>query len=527
MNLNCKSMKKMNCFLIGFLSIGLIVSAQTADNRVALGINYVKNEYNGDFGNGIFNFGDYEWYNAGGLSLATILSPSFDLGLQASFGNYGYTESTANQFSGSKLDATLFTHYKLNNGYIFSKESKLSPFLSLGLGFARYGINNNAQPYPTIITKGIDVILPLGAGLKYQFTKAFAIQYQYLYTYTNADNHDLNRGPNFFGSSSHPGYKSGNDVYGQHLLGVVFSLGGTKDSDGDGVPDRIDKCPETPKGVVVDELGCPVDSDNDGVPDYLDKCPDTKINAKVDHNGCPIDTDGDGVPDYLDQCPNTPPGVKVDATGCSIDSDGDGIPDYMDKCPDTPVGEAVNANGCPFDSDNDGVADHLDKCPDTPAGVMVDASGCPLDSDGDGVPDYLDKCPDVPGTAANKGCPELKTSTLRIFENALRGIQFVSGKDIIKKSSYTILNEVVTVMKENLTYNLEINGHTDNLGPAEMNLYLSQKRADAVKNYLTGSGIDASRLTAKGYGSTMPVADNATSYGRAKNRRVEFKVSFK
>jgi len=519
-------MKTMNYLLIGFLSIGLIVSAQTSDGKVAIGLNYVRNEYNGDFGNEIFNFGDYEWYNAGGLSLATFLNHSFDMGLQASFGNYGYTESTANQFSGSKLDVSLFTHYKLNNGYILSKKSKLSPFLSLGLGFAGYGINNNAKPYPTIVTKGVDVILPLGAGLKYQFTNKFAIQYQYLYTFTNADNHDQNRGVDFFGSTSHPGYKGGDDIYGQHVLGVIFSFGGSRDADGDGVSDRIDKCPDTPKGVAVDALGCPIDSDNDGVPDYLDKCPDTTINAKVDDTGCPIDSDGDGVPDYLDQCPNTPEGIQVDATGCSIDSDGDGIPDYMDKCPGTPAGETVNANGCPFDSDGDGVADQFDKCPDTPVGVKVDASGCPLDSDGDGVPDYLDKCADIPGLAANKGCPEVNTSTKKIFEKALRGIQFESGRDIIKRSSNIILNEVVIVMIENPTYNLEINGHTDNLGSAAMNLNLSQRRANAVKNYLIRCGIDGSRVTAKGYGPTMPVASNATSHGRSKNRRVEFKVNF-
>jgi OOP family OmpA-OmpF porin len=90
------------------------------------------------------------------------------------------------------------------------------------------------------------------------------------------------------------------------------------------------------------------------------------------------DSDGDGVPDYLDKCPNTPKGVKVDANGCPIDSDGDGVPDYLDKCPDTPKGVKVDANGCPIDSDGDGVPDYLDKCPDTPKGTPVDKDGCPL-----------------------------------------------------------------------------------------------------------------------------------------------------
>jgi outer membrane protein OmpA-like peptidoglycan-associated protein/outer membrane protein W len=91
------------------------------------------------------------------------------------------------------------------------------------------------------------------------------------------------------------------------------------DSDGDGVPDNIDQCPNTPHGVAVDAKGCPLDSDQDGVPDYLDKCPNTPPGVKVDAQGCPLDSDGDGVPDYLDKCPGTPPGLKVDANGCEIE----------------------------------------------------------------------------------------------------------------------------------------------------------------------------------------------------------------
>jgi OOP family OmpA-OmpF porin len=90
-----------------------------------------------------------------------------------------------------------------------------------------------------------------------------------------------------------------------------------------------------------------------------------------------MDSDGDGIVDTLDQCPETPNGMDVDADGCPMDSDGDGVPDAMDKCPQTPAGTEVDSAGCPVDSDGDGVADAADKCPGTPAGVQVDASGCP------------------------------------------------------------------------------------------------------------------------------------------------------
>jgi OOP family OmpA-OmpF porin len=89
-----------------------------------------------------------------------------------------------------------------------------------------------------------------------------------------------------------------------------------------------------------------MDSDGDGVTDDLDRCPNTPRGVKVDARGCPLDTDGDGVPDYLDKCPNTPKGVKVDTQGCPLDSDGDGVPDYLDECPDTPKGAKVNEKGC-------------------------------------------------------------------------------------------------------------------------------------------------------------------------------------
>ena len=525
-------MKYRNFLLVSFLILTQLIFAQTTDIKLAFDLGVVKNEYNGDYGNGIFNF-KQQLYPSAGISLGYYLSPSFNIGLRSSFGDYGFRESNVNYFRGRKLDASLYTQYKFNNGYILRESARFYPFFTIGLGVANYSINSSIDKsestpslYPTIITKGVDLILPVGAGLKYQITDRFAVQYQYLYSFTNRDNHDENRGPKLFGSVNHPFYKAGDDTYGQHIFSFVFSLGKQKDTDKDGIADKYDKCPETPLNVKVDKEGCPTDTDGDGIANYLDQCPDTPSGVKVDMKGCPLDSDGDGVADYLDKCPNTPKGFQVDVTGCSIDSDGDGVPDSLDKCPNTPSGVLVDANGCSIDSDGDGIPDNIDKCNNTPTGVKVDVNGCPLDSDGDGISDYLDKCPNVPGIAANKGCPEVKVEVIKLFNQALQGIQFETGKDIIKISSFPILNKVVAVMKEYPTYGLEINGHTDNTGNDASNLILSQKRSDSVKEYLKLKGVEDSRLITKGHGEEFPIANNNTAAGRTKNRRVEFKIYF-
>lgn len=176
---------------------------------------------------------------------------------------------------------------------------------------------------------------------------------------------------------------------------VVDSTGCPMDSDKDGVADGVDKCENTPEGASVDSTGCPIDTDKDGIPNGQDKCPNTKEGVKVDETGCPVDSDKDGVYDSEDKCANTPEGTEVDATGCPLDSDKDGIPNGQDKCPNTPAGVAVDSTGCSPDADTDGVPDALDKCPNTPAGVTVDSTGCAADADKDGVADDKDKCPNT------------------------------------------------------------------------------------------------------------------------------------
>ncbi len=237
------------------------------------------------------------------------------------------------------------------------------------------------------------------------------------------------------------------------------------------------------------------------------------------------DSDGDGVADHLDKCPNTPKGVKVDAVGCPLDSDGDGVPDYLDKCPNTPKGVKVDAAGCPVDSDGDGVPDTQDKCPNTPKGVKVDAVGCPLDSDGDGVPDYLDKCPGTPrGVPVDEtGCPP-EGITVMGDEWMVRGeILFAVNKSKLTPKAEELLGRAVSFLAENTQYNVEIQGHTDSTGPLAWNMELSKLRAESVKEFMVSKGIAADRLTTKGYGPHEPIAPNDKAENRAKNRRVDFR----
>ena len=277
-----------------------------------------------------------------------------------------------------------------------------------------------------------------------------------------------------------------------------------KDSDGDGVPDERDKCPNTPKGAVVDAHGCPKDSDGDGVMDGFDKCPDTRKGLKVDASGCPMDSDNDGVLDGLDQCPDTPRGAKVDSRGCSVDSDGDAVADKLDKCPDTPRGTKVDKDGCPVveDSDGDGVPDDKDHCPDTPRGTKVDASGCVLVAAAPAAPALI---------------PEKKKSIV------LEGVNFDTNSSHLKPESASTLDRVAEGLKENPDVRVEVGGHTDSQGNDAHNMQLSRDRANSVKAYLIGKGVPAKQLQAKGYGETKPIADNKTADGRARNRRVELK----
>ena len=235
-----------------------------------------------------------------------------------------------------------------------------------------------------------------------------------------------------------------------------------------------------------------------------------------------IDSDGDGVPDVRDQCPDTPRNIKVNEFGCPFDTDGDGIYDYEDDCPNQP-GPREN-KGCPYgDRDGDGITDDKDKCPDVPG--VIEYQGCPPpDRDGDGVLDSDDLCPDVPGTKANKGCPEIINKEEEAILEQASKVEFAFSKWDILPKWYSTLDKVVGIMRKYPKASLLLEGHTDSVGEDDANQTLSENRAAAVREYLISKGIDPFRIESKGFGESQPIDTNDTDTGRQRNRRVKMTV---
>ncbi len=234
------------------------------------------------------------------------------------------------------------------------------------------------------------------------------------------------------------------------------------------------------------------------------------------------DSDGDGVPDDTDLCPNVKGLAKYN--GCPVpDTDGDGIDDEHDSCKTIPG--LAKYNGCPVpDTDGDGIDDEHDSCKTVPG--LAKYNGCPVpDTDGDGIDDEHDSCRTVPGIKENNGCPEIKKEIQEKVNYLAHNILFTKASDKLTRESYPGLDDLVSILGKHPELQLSVQGHTDATGTPQSNLVLSQKRADAVKSYLLSKGIAASRISAIGYGQEQPVADNSTEAGRSANRRVELKLT--
>ncbi|HVJ21074.1 MAG TPA: OmpA family protein [Polyangiaceae bacterium] len=233
------------------------------------------------------------------------------------------------------------------------------------------------------------------------------------------------------------------------------------------------------------------------------------------------DADGDTVPDMKDECADVP---ALTPNGCPPDGDGDGVVDPQDHCP---FEKGVAPNGCPeLDSDKDGVPLPCDICPEE-KGVQPD--GCPVrDTDGDGILDDKDKCVKEPETKNGfddtDGCPDEIPKEVKAFTGVIQGIEFDRGKATIRKTSVRTLSKAVEVLKKFPTVRVEISGHTSSEGNEEFNQKLSEDRAASVKAWIVDHGVEQDRIQTRGAGSSEPLADNKTAAGKAKNRRIEFKL---
>ncbi len=446
------------------------MNAQDKNNPWAInfGVNAVDYHPTGYEGNltengnqaGIFNefFNMQDHYNyiptISSISVGRYLSSGFSLEVGANInkisvkGNYP-EEYNPGDLAMLGIDANL--KYNILNA--FKSEGWLAPYLKLGGG------------YNWLDWEGTGM---LGGGLGFDIwmSENVALNIQSLYKHS----FDNDFAPFF-----------------QHNLGLAVKFGGV-DTDGDGIFDKDDACPET-FGLEA-FAGCP-DTDGDGIKDGDDKCPN--VAGPVEFNGCP-DTDGDGIIDTKDACPKVKGLKKFD--GCP-DTDSDGVVDSKDACPKV-KGPAAN-KGCPW--------------PDT---------------DGDGILDKDDKCPKVAGLKELKGCPAPKEVITKEAKAELdayaKTIYFNSSKTTFKKGVTDKLDAIAAIMKEYKDANFTVEGHTDSQGAAAFNQKLSEKRANAVMNYLVGKGIASNRLSAVGFGEDYPVADNKTKAGRAENRRVEISL---
>ena len=451
-------MKQLKIAVIALfmLAFGSNVNAQDQNNpwAVSFGVNTVD-FYNGsDFGDQMKDLlGNKDWNvlpSISRISAEKYLEKGFSLQLAGSVNEITFFETEGDSdFLYYSLGANV--KYDLNN-LIGDTSKYFDPFVFLGGDFVSADSNSEGM-------------LNVGVGFNTWFNENLGLSFQ---------------------TGTKKGFSSEVKSHYQSSLGLVNKFGGI-DTDGDGVYDKYDSCPE--------------------------------VAGLIEFNGCP-DADGDGIKDSDDACPNVA-GLAA-MNGCP-DADGDGIADKDDMCPNS---KGTKANkGCP-DADGDGVVDKDDKCPNV-AGPS-DNSGCPWpDTDGDGVLDKDDNCKDEAGPASNKGCPEVLMTASQIADLAeySKGLEFAFDRAEVNKLTAEKLDKIYDLISSVKEVIFVIEGYTDSIGNAGYNQYLSERRAVSAKAYLVNKGFDANRLETLGFGEKNPLTSNNTRAGRKDNRRVDVKLT--
>ncbi|MCL1867906.1 MAG: OmpA family protein [Paludibacter sp.] len=466
------------------------LTAQTTSNPWLIGIGaHAENHMavkDASFGKtlsnfkGVFAFKDYSisppWTK---LTVARNLNKLLVLDWQTTVGNVPNKRIDMDkQFF---LMTGLGLQFKLAG--LWNENSWFDPYIRLGASYLRHDYSNvnfpledaNGLFIPSFSNKesvknfANHFMAPGGIGANFWFTENLGLNLQGDYVPSPIDGSDVS---NFWQASA--------------SLMIRF---GSKDSDGDGIKDNKDRCPNVagPK----ENGGCPwEDSDGDGVLDKDDKCP--SVAGPAENNGCPWpDTDGDGVLDQYDKCPNV-------------------------------AGPKEN-NGCPWpDTDGDGVTDNIDRCPNV-AGPKEN-NGCPWpDSDGDGILDKDDDCPNQFGLKEYRGCPKpTAVAVTEAFKD--KNLLFDLGKSTIRPSSSAALDEAAKAIKASPNEKFLIIGETDKKGNDASNLKLSQARAAAVVAALEKRGVNPAQLKSIGVGEANAVVpETASDAERQQDRKVVVK----
>ena len=451
-------MKQLKLAVIALFTLVTVsnVSAQDENNpwAIGFGVNIVDFYGGSDFSNQVKDLlGNSDWNFLPSISRITA-EKYLDKGFSLQFaGSLNKISTLTSKDDSDALYYSLGANVKYDLNNLVGETGWFDPFVYLGGNYVSFDSNSEGM-------------LNVGVGFNTWFNDAIGISFQ---------------------TGTNKGFSDQVTSHYQSSLGVVVKFGG-KDSDGDGIYDKYDQCPEV--AGLKEFNGCP-DSDGDGIKDSDDACPEVAGLASM--NGCP-DTDGDGIADKDDMCPNEK-GTKANK-GCA-DTDGDGVVDKDDKC-STVAGPVANG-GCPWP-----------------------------DADGDGVLDKDDKCPNEAGTGSNSGCPEVISQAAEaLLQELPKFILFNSGKSTFKAGVTEKLDAMVDVMNTNPNANFVIEGHTDSTGSANVNSRISKARAMAVRDYLVKKGIATTRLDAQGFGEGQPIASNDTAEGREQNRRVVVKVTNK
>lgn len=479
--------------------------------RWQAGVSMAGANYQGDLRKGIF--GPEGWRYAFGASLHRRLGTSFQLDAAFFYGHLGGNDTHGQSpernlsFHTRLFELSLLGRLNLLNG----RDARLVPYLTAGLAgfhidpfaFDDSGARRQLFPLTTEgqglvktsdsrIQSNLNLSIPFGAGFSFRLGRRASLDLEALFRKTFTDYLDDVSG-------SYPDRKALLDAKGPKAVEMSFRGKGEYPAAGSqrGDPNQKDwyhsiqlrlrlslgRIEQSP--FVRNESARPaIDRDMDGVTDLNDGCPD--VPGPVSQMGCPArDTDLDGIEDTKDRCPTVPGMVRHD--------------------------------GCPTpDSDRDGINDDNDRCPVVPGTARYE--GCPIpDTDGDGVNDEEDRCRTVAGLPGDGGCPHAEVRQ--------DDIRFHPGTADLLPAAEAELDRLARWLgTANPALRMFIEVHTDNMGKAEENLLLSERRAYAVKARLMEGGISPSRLTPVGYGQSMPTADNKTQEGRAKNRRVVFKV---